>query len=80
MRILEKYICISYIRALIFCITLLMVLGVIGDILGFLDDIFKNDIPLGSILLFYLYFAPFAFVNMLPFASLLAAVFVFNKH
>ncbi len=79
MRILEKYVLKSYIGAFVFCVVLLIVLGVIGDILGFLDDIFKNNIPLGSILLFYLYFAPFAFVNMVPFASLLSAVYVFNN-
>jgi len=79
MKLLEKYICKSYITTFLFCITLLMVLGVIGDILGFLDDIFKNNIPLASILLFYFYFAPFAFVNMVPFACLISAVFVFNN-
>jgi lipopolysaccharide export system permease protein len=56
-----------------------MVIGVLGDVLGFLDDIFKNNIPLSSIILFYLYFAPFAFVNMVPFACLISAVYVFNN-
>jgi lipopolysaccharide export system permease protein len=79
MRILEKYIFKSFISALLFCIVLLMVLGVIGDILGFLDDIFKKNIPLLSILMFYFYFAPFAFVNMVPFAALLSSVYVFNS-
>ncbi|MEA3489788.1 MAG: LptF/LptG family permease [Candidatus Omnitrophota bacterium] len=79
MRILEKYVLGNFVAALFFCITLLMVLGIIGDILGFLDDIFRNNIPLQSILSFYLYLAPFAFVNMLPFACLLSAVYVFNS-
>ncbi len=79
MRILEKYVIKDYIGAFFFCIALLIVLGVIGDILGFLDDIFKNNIPLKSILAFYLYLAPFAFVNMVPFACLLSAVYVFNS-
>lgn len=79
MKILEKYVVEDYIGAFFFCIALLIVLGVIGDILGFLDDIFKNNIPLKSILAFYLYLAPFAFVNMVPFACLLSAVYVFNN-
>lgn len=79
MRILEKYVLKSFIGAFLFCITLLIVLGIIGDILGFLDDIFKNNIPLESILAFYFYLAPFAFVNMVPFACLLSAVYVFNN-
>ena len=78
MRILEKYVLKSFVCSFLFCITLLIVLGIIGDILGFLDDIFKHDIPLGSIMAFYFYLAPFAFVNMLPFACLLSAVYVFN--
>ncbi len=78
MRILEKYVVKSFIVAFLFCITLLIVLGIIGDILGFLDDIFKHNIPLMSILSFYFYLAPFAFVNMIPFAALLAAVYIFN--
>ncbi|HNX91534.1 MAG TPA: LptF/LptG family permease, partial [Candidatus Omnitrophota bacterium] len=79
MRIIEKYILRSYLVSVVFCLLLLVVVGVVGDILGFLDDIFKNNIPLDSILKFYLYFAPFAFVNMVPFSCLLAAVFVFNN-
>lgn len=79
MRILGKYIVRDFIAAFFFCITLLIVLGVIGDILGFLDDIFKHGIPLKSILAFYFYLAPFAFVNMVPFACLLSAVHVFNS-
>ncbi|MBU1084208.1 MAG: LptF/LptG family permease [Candidatus Omnitrophota bacterium] len=79
MRILEKHVLKSYISAFLLCIVLLIVLGVIGDILGFLDDIFKNNIPLGSIISFYLHLAPFAFVNMVPFACLLSSVYVFNS-
>ena len=78
MRILEKYVLKSFITAFLFCIVLLIVLGIIGDILGFLDDIFKKSIPLTSILAFYFYLAPFAFVNMVPFACLLSSVYVFN--
>jgi lipopolysaccharide export system permease protein len=79
MRILEKYILKSFLASLVFCVLLLIVLGIIGDVLGFIDDIFKNNIPLGSILAFYFYLAPFAFVNMLPFACILSASFVFNS-
>jgi len=79
MKILEKYVCKTYVSAFLGCVVLLMVLGVIGDILGFLDDIFRNNIPLMSILKFYLFFTPFAFVNMMPFACLLSTVFVFNN-
>ncbi len=79
MRILEKYVVKGFLSAFFFCITLLMVLGIIGDVLGFLDDILKNGISLVSILSFYFYLAPFAFVNMVPFAALLSAVYVFNS-
>jgi lipopolysaccharide export system permease protein len=79
MVILEKHVLKSYVTSFIFCITLLIVIGIIGDILGFIDEIFKNSIPLKSILAFYFYLAPFAFVNMVPFACLLAAVYVFNS-
>ncbi|MBD3426456.1 MAG: LptF/LptG family permease [Candidatus Omnitrophica bacterium] len=79
MRILEKYVLGNFLAALVFCVLLLVVLGIIGDVLGFIDDIFKHDIPLGSILSFYFYLAPFAFVNMLPFACILSSAFVFNS-
>lgn len=79
MRILEKYVTISYVGAFILCTILLIVLGVIGDVLGFLDDIVKNSIPISSILSFYLNLAPFAFVNMVPFAALLSSVYIFNN-
>lgn len=79
MKILERHVLKSYIVSFCFCIMLLIVLGVIGDILGFLDDIFKNNIPFASIISFYFHLAPFAFVNMVPFACLLSAVYVFNS-
>ncbi|MDD5634550.1 MAG: LptF/LptG family permease, partial [Candidatus Omnitrophica bacterium] len=75
----EKYVLSNFIGAFFLCITLLIVLGVIGDILGFIDDIFKHNIPFASIFAFYFYLAPFAFVNMIPFACLLSAVYVFNS-
>jgi len=79
MRIIERYVLGSYLAALAFCVLLLMILGIIGDVLGFIDDIFKHDIPLSSILAFYFYLAPFAFVNMLPFACVLSSAYVFNS-
>ena len=79
MKILESYVLRSFIGAFFFCITLLIVVGIIGDILGFIDEIFKKNIPLSSILSFYIYLAPFAFVNMIPFACLLSTIYVFNS-
>ncbi|MBF0493638.1 MAG: LptF/LptG family permease [Candidatus Omnitrophica bacterium] len=79
MRILQKSVFWEYFTAFIFSAMLLIVLGIIGDVLGFLDDIFKNNIPLASVFSFYLNFLPFAFVNMVPFACLLAGVFVFSN-
>jgi lipopolysaccharide export system permease protein len=79
MVIIQKYILKNYLMSFAFCIALLMVIGVIGDILSFLENIFKENIPVSSILAFYFYLGPFAFVHMVPFASLLAAVYVFNS-
>ena len=44
MRILERYVLRNFIASLFFCISLLMVLGIIGDVLGFIDD----DLPQSS--------------------------------
>ena len=79
MVIIQKYVLKNYLMSFAFCISLLIVIGVIGDILSFLDNIFKENIPIRSILAFYFYLGPFAFVHMVPFASLLAAVYVFNS-
>ncbi|HPN72405.1 MAG TPA: LptF/LptG family permease [Candidatus Omnitrophota bacterium] len=79
MLILEKDVLKSYVSSFLFCVTLLIVVGIIGDILSFIENIFKYGISLGSIFAFYFYLAPFAFVNMMPFACLLAAVYVFNS-
>ncbi len=79
MQILEKHVLKSYLASFVFCITMLIVVGVIGDIFSIIEDIFKHNISLGSIFGFYFYLGPFAFVNMLPFACLLAAVYVFNS-
>ena len=79
MLILEKHILRNYVASFVFCVTLLIVVGIIGDILSFIENIFKYRISLGSIFAFYFYLAPFAFVNMVPFAALLASVYVFNS-
>src|SRR3989338_1993779 len=83
MRILDRYLAKQLIGPIIFCVLTLIFLVFIADIFDYLDEMIRNKTPIQYILLYYLVLTPQTFVAIIPWASLLATLYVltsFNYH
>jgi len=83
MKIIDKYITRGFIWPFLYCLFVFLFLYIVGDLLGQLDSLVKQNIPFNIIRTYYLASLPFIFVQTTPFAVLLACVFLFsnlNRH
>jgi len=83
MIIVGRYIFKTFIGAFIFCVTILWLLYIIGDIFGFLDEILRERIPVINLVSFYYYLTPFILLYIVPIGTLISCVYVLgnlNKH
>lgn len=78
MKILDKYILKGFILPLLYCLLIFFILFIIGDVLGHLDEILKNKVPILILVKFYLSFGPLIFVQTSPLAALLATVYLIS--
>jgi lipopolysaccharide export system permease protein len=79
MRILDRYILKSVITIFLACIFLFLFLYVIIDILSHLEDILKQKAHYSMLIQYYLWYLPLMFVQISPFACLLATIYTFGK-
>ncbi|MBN1353076.1 MAG: LptF/LptG family permease [Candidatus Omnitrophica bacterium] len=83
MIIVERYVFKGFIGTFLFCVFIMWILYIIGDIFGFLDEILREHISLISLLSFYFYLTPLILVQVIPICTLIACVYVFgnlNRH
>lgn len=78
MKILDKYITKNFLLPLGYCLFLFMMLYVITDVFGHLDEILKNKVPAIILTQYYLSFIPLIFVQSIPIAALLAIVYMLS--
>ncbi len=78
MKILDKYILKSFIFPLLYCLVIFYLLFIVADLLGHLDEILKNKVPLLILTRFYVSFSPLIFVQTAPIAALLATVYLLS--
>lgn len=76
MRILDKYIAKYFIVPLLYCLTVFIVLYVIIDVFGRLDEILKHNIHMGILLEYYLSMIPLIIIQTTPVASLISTIYV----
>jgi lipopolysaccharide export system permease protein len=74
MRILDKYIAKYFILPLLYCILAFIVLYVIIDIFGRLDEILKQNIQLGILWDYYISMIPLIIIQTTPVASLISTM------
>jgi lipopolysaccharide export system permease protein len=79
MRILDRYLTKGFILPLIYCLLLFCLLYVIVDIFGHLDEILRNNVPLGILFKYYISFLPLIFVQTAPIAALLSTVYMLSS-
>ena len=83
MVIVARYIFKTFIYIFLFCVFILWMLFIIGDIFGFLDEILRERIPVTSLIAFYWNLTPFILTQIIPVSTLIACVFLLgnlNKH
>ena len=79
MVIVERYIFKGFIWTFLFCVFILWLLFVIGDIFGFLDEILRERIPATNLAAFYWYLTPFILTQIIPVSALIACVYVLGN-
>ncbi|MBN1405210.1 MAG: LptF/LptG family permease [Candidatus Omnitrophica bacterium] len=78
MKILDKYFFKGFIMPLLYCLIMFYVVYIVADVLGHLDDILRNKVPLNIMAQFYLFFWPLIFIQTAPIAVLLATVYLLS--
>jgi len=79
MRILDRYTLKSIILIFFSCIFVFLFLYIVIDLLSNLDEILKHQATLTLLVRYYLSYLPIMFVQVSPFACLLASVYTFAK-
>ena len=79
MRILDRYILKSVLSIFFLCLFTFFFLYIIVDLFSHLDVILQNKISLDVVELYYLTFLPAIFIQVSPFACLLATLYTFAK-
>lgn len=83
MKILDRYTLRAYLAPLIWCLGVFIGLYLVLDLLGHLDEILRNRVPLRLLATYYATMTPLVFVQVAPFACLMAALYTlsqFNRH
>ena len=79
MRILEWYTLRIYLAALVWCLSVFLGLYFILDLLGHLDEILRYKVPFSLLLVYYGTMVPLVFVQIAPFACLMATLYTLSN-
>ncbi len=77
--LLERYTLRNFVQPLVFCFAAFAALMVLMDLIDSLKDYQAADVPISTMLGFYLGLMPFIFVHVAPAAVLLASLYGFTK-
>lgn len=79
MRIIDRYILKSVVAIFLACIFVFLFLYVVIDLLSHLEDLLRHKINFELLAQYYLFNLPIMFVQVVPFACLLATLYTFGK-
>lgn len=79
MKILDRYTLKAYMAPLIWCFGVFIGLYLVLDLLGHLDEILQSKMPLGLLLRYYGTMVPLVFIQVAPFACLMAALYTLSQ-
>lgn len=79
MRILDRYVLKSVLSIFSTCLFTFLMLYVIIDIFSRLEDILKKQVNFFDIAYYYIAYQPVIFLQVVPFAGLLATLYTFGK-
>lgn len=78
MRILDRYLLRAYLAPLIWCLSIFSGLYLVLDLLEHLDDILYNHVAFSIVTKYYLLMLPMIFVQVAPFACLMATLYTLS--
>ena len=79
MKILDRYTLKAYLAPLIWCFGVFIGLYLVLDLLGHLDEILRNKVPAALLLEYYGTMVPLIFIQVAPFACLMAALYTLSQ-
>jgi lipopolysaccharide export system permease protein len=79
MRIVDRYMTKGFLGPLVWCLLLFTVMAVIIDVFSFIEDIVKYNIPVTSIIAFYVYYCPTIIIQVTPMAVLLSTIYLLSN-
>ena len=83
MKILDRYTLRAYLAPLVWCLGIFIGLYLILDLLAHLDEVLRNKVPVPMLLGYYATMVPLVFIQVAPFACLMATLYTlsqFNRH
>ena len=75
MNIIDKHILKNFAVPFFYCLTIFVLLYIVIDLFGNLDEILKNNVDLDIVVYYYLTFIPAIFVQTAPISTLLATLY-----
>lgn len=78
MKLLERYTLRAYLRPLVWCLCVFLGLYILLDLLGHLDEILRAKVSLGLLARYYGLMTPLVFVQVAPFACLMATLYTLS--
>jgi lipopolysaccharide export system permease protein len=78
MSILAKYVCKEFLKILMLCLFIFVVIYLVIHFFGRLDNFAEAHVPISRMLPFLMYQIPYIIVEMLPPASLIAVIIMFS--
>ena len=79
MKILDRYTLRTFLAPMIWCLTIFVGLYLIIDLLGHLDEILRNRVPLNVLALYYSTMVPLILVQIAPFSCLMATLYALGN-
>ena len=83
MKILDRYTLTAYLAPLVWCLGIFIGMYLVLDLLGHLDEILRYHVPPVLLLTYYGTMIPLIFIQVAPFACLMATLYTlsqFNRH
>ena len=79
MKILDRYTLKAYLAPLLWCFGVFIGLYLVLDLLGHLDEILSNRVPLRLLAVYYGTMVPLIFIQVAPFACLMASLYTLSQ-
>ena len=78
MKILSRYVIEEFVKLLVLCLVIFLSIYLIIDFIQKVDNFIESHVPVGLMLAYFLFKAPFIMIQMVPPASLISVIILFS--